>query len=171
MGMIAKLTTARTGAALVAATVAAILAMVLVLEHGFGVEPCALCYVQRAPYWGALAVALALGAVAGRYQAASRILAAVLVALFAVSLGLGVHHMGVERFWWPGPDTCSAIGPAGGLEALRAEITGRAAVRCDEVSFTLFGLSLATLNAVASLGLGLFSAALLARLFAREPRA
>jgi disulfide bond formation protein DsbB len=79
----------------------------------------------------------------------------------AASAGLAGYHVGVEQHWWESP-ACAAGGDIGALSAqeLLAQIRGAPIVRCDEVAWSLFGLSMAAWNALASLGLGaLFAAA------------
>jgi disulfide bond formation protein DsbB len=76
-----------------------------------------------------------------------------MLAMLATS-GLGIYHTGVERGWWPGPDTCTSDA-IGGLstDQLMAQIMSAPLVRCDEVQWEFLGLSMASLNAIISLGL------------------
>ena len=71
------------------------------------------------------------------------------------STGIGVYHTGVERGWWPGPEACGGVGDITGLsaEALLEQILATPVVRCDEVAWEMLGLSMASWNALASLGL------------------
>lgn len=113
-----------------------------------GYAPCPMCLWQRYPH----AVAIAIGVVAillpGRILPALGTLAALTTA------GIGIFHTGVERGWWEGPSTCSS-GPIEGLSAeeLLDQIMTAPLVRCDEVAWQLAGLSMASWNAVFSLGL------------------
>ncbi|MBL4768247.1 MAG: disulfide bond formation protein B, partial [Rhodobacteraceae bacterium] len=68
--------------------------------------------------------------------------------------GIGIYHTGVERGWWEGPTTCTS-GPIGGLSGqdLMAQIMFAPLVRCDEVPWEMFTLSMASWNAIASFGL------------------
>jgi disulfide bond formation protein DsbB len=116
--------------------------------QALGYAPCKLCYWQRWPHFAAVgigALALALGL---------RALAA-LGALAAGATGaIGIYHTGVERGWWQGPTACSS-GPVGGMSAedLLDQIMAAPLVRCDEVAWSLLGLSMASWNAILSLGL------------------
>ena len=126
---------------------AAALAAALAAEHAFGLDPCILCIYQRWPY--VIVMALAAGALAARRAPRLR---AGLVALcgvaFLAGAGLGGFHVGVEQHWWEGTDNCApgeAMGssdPAALLEALRQTEV----VRCDEVAWSLFGISIAGYN-------------------------
>lgn len=117
-------------------------------EHIGGFAPCAMCWWQRYPH----AVAFVIGVLI--YLGGPRILA-LLGAVAALATGaIGVFHTGVERDWWEGPTTCTS-GSIGGLtpEELMAQIMSAPLVRCDEVAWALFGLSMASWNALASFGL------------------
>ena len=112
-----------------------------------GLAPCKLCYWQRYPHMAAVPIGLLALATQGR-------LFPILGALAAAATGaIGVYHTGVERGWWPGPDTCSS-GPVGGLspDQLFDQIMTAPLVQCDQVAWEMFGLSMATWNAVASFG-------------------
>jgi disulfide bond formation protein DsbB len=71
---------------------------------------------------------------------------------FLANAGLGVYHAGVEWKFWPGPDTCATAQalPTNAADLLSGLAETRV-VRCDEAAWTLFGLSLAGWNVLASL--------------------
>jgi len=72
-----------------------------------------------------------------------------------VGAGLGGYHAGVEWGFWAGPTACAGGAGVGGqsAEALLAQIMAAPVVRCDEVAWSLLGLSMAGWNALASAGL------------------
>lgn len=108
--------------------------------------PCALCLWQRWPH--AAAVILGLLALMLRLRALP-LLGAVAMLICA---GIGLYHTGVERKWWQGPSTCTS-GDISGLSAeqLMEQIMTAPIVRCDEVPWELFTLSMASWNMLASL--------------------
>ena len=117
-------------------------------QHLGGMAPCKMCIWQRWPHGASMAlapVALILGGV----------LVPLLGALAAAASGvIGVYHTGVERSWWEGPQSCTS----GSIEGLSAEelldqIMAAPIVRCDEVPWELFGVSMASWNALISFGL------------------
>ena len=114
-----------------------------------GLAPCKLCLWQRYPH----AVAVAVGALA--LVVPLRVLpwAGALAALS--SAGLGTYHTGVERGWWPGPSTCTGTGGLEGLTGADLLSFDNAApiVMCDEVVWSLAGLSMASWNALIAFGL------------------
>lgn len=116
-----------------------------------GYAPCKLCLWQRWPHAAAVAIGglvLFLG---------PWVLLGVLGALSALTTaGIGVYHTGVERGWWQGPTSCSGGGnDLGGLSGqdLLSLDTPINVVMCDEVAWAFAGLSMASWNALASLGL------------------
>ncbi len=118
--------------------------------QALGYPPCKLCLWQRWPH----AAAVLIGAVALWRHALPLPWLGALAALTTAVIGF--YHAGVEQGWWPGPDTCSA-GDIGGLtpDQLMDQILTAPLVRCDEIAWQLLGLSMASWNALLSLGLAL----------------
>lgn len=132
---------------------------VLLGAHGFeiigGLAPCQLCYYQRIPY--VMAIILCAAALLG--PAMTQAISAVLMINYMAGAGLGIYHAGVEWHWWAGPATCSAgAGSGGSVEELMAQILAAPVVRCDEIPWSLFGISLAGYNVLISVGLLALSA-------------
>jgi disulfide bond formation protein DsbB len=126
----------------------------LYIEHVMGLRPCPLCLEQRTPWYIAIAVAAILASMklSPRWQTAGFV---VLAIILAWSVGLGVHHAGVEWRWWQGPAGCSGgttAGPAGLGDFLK-ELGGTRVVSCTEAALRIFRLSLAGWNALLSMGL------------------
>ncbi len=133
--------------------------VVLLGAYGFeiigGLAPCQLCYYQRVPY----VMAIILCAAALLRPAMALVISAVLMINYMAGAGLGIYHAGVEWHWWAGPATCSAgAGSGGSVEALMAQILAAPVVRCDEIPWSLFGISLAGYNVLISVGLLALSA-------------
>jgi disulfide bond formation protein DsbB len=120
-----------------------------------GLPPCAMCIWQRYPH----VVAIAIGLIALRFGSAALAWLGALSAL--TTAAIGGFHTGVERGWWEGPSTCTSD-PIGGLstDELFDQIMNAPLVRCDEVPWEMYGLSMASWNMVISLVLmGLWIAA------------
>jgi len=124
-----------------------------------GLYPCEMCYWQRWPH--GVAILLALGALLSPIGA-PRTRALVLLAALAIAVSgaIGVFHAGVELGYWEGVTQCTA----NGAKSLQ-DILSTPLVRCDQVQWSLFGISMAGWNAIISLG----SAALIALLAGRRP--
>jgi len=123
---------------------AVVLGLAFALEHLGGMRPCHLCLLERWP-WAAAAVLL-LGATALRRPRAGLALG---VLALLVGTGLGLYHLGVEQGVFALPETCAAAGRATSVEDLLRQLQN-APPPCDQVS-TLFGVSLAAWNVLASL--------------------
>lgn len=142
---------------------AAMLGGAYAFQHFGGLQPCALCLYQRWPWWIAGGLAL-LALFLLRERRLSRALSALAALSILVGTGIAVYHVGVEQQWWTGPTACSGTAATPQtLEALRAQIFAAPVVRCDEVPWSLFGISMAGYNALISLATGLGALALLQR--------
>ena len=119
--------------------------------QALGYAPCKMCLWQRWPHFAAAA----LGIIALLYPARPVAWLGALAAL--TTAGIGVFHTGVERKWWEGPTSCTGSGP--GLSGLSGgdllSTDAPRLVMCDQVSWAFAGLSMASWNAILSLGLAL----------------
>lgn len=149
---------------------AALLGGAFAFQHLGGLAPCALCLWQRWPH--AAVVALCLLALAfgpGRWTA---VLLALAAGALLAGAGIAAFHVGVEQHWWQGTAECgSAFGPAGSIDELRARLLAQPVVRCDEVAWSLFGLSMAAYNLVLSVALAAAALWAAARLYRTETAA
>ncbi|MDQ2088826.1 disulfide bond formation protein B [Marimonas arenosa] len=128
---------------------AAMMIGALLFQYVGDMAPCKLCYWQRYPHVAAIGIGVIALMVPGRLFPLLGALAALTTA------GIGVYHTGIERAWWPGPESCTGSG--GGLGGLSGtDLLSTAAptglVLCDEVAWEMFGLSMASWNAAASFG-------------------
>jgi disulfide bond formation protein DsbB len=119
-----------------------------------GLHPCEMCYWQRWPHAAAILLAGAAFLLPGRM----RLLTALAAIAIAVSGAIGVLHAGVELGWWEGLTRCTA----GGALTLD-QLMNVPLVRCDQVQWSLLGISMAGWNAILSLGAAAVIALLLAR--------
>ncbi|MEQ8369805.1 MAG: disulfide bond formation protein B [Alphaproteobacteria bacterium] len=122
-----------------------------------GLDPCPLCLWQRWPH-GAVII-LALGAFlldrSGRRTAAAVVLLAA-GGVLAAGVGIAFFHVGVEQGWWPGLAACTAA-PAGATVEELAQALASQPASCDQVAWSLLGLSMAAYNGLLSAGLALFA--------------
>ena len=142
--------TTRGFAGFVLAASAVVLGAALLSQYWGGLAPCELCLLQRWPWGVAITISLVTVLAAGR--GALPWVAAVLAFVFAASAVFAFYHLGVEQKWFAGPSACTASTTgAMTLEELKRQILATAPVRCDEVRWSLFGVSLAGWNLLASL--------------------
>ncbi len=132
----------------------------LASQYAGGLYPCEMCHWQRWPH--AAAILLSLTAMLSPAEASrSRVLTLLAALAIAVSGAIGLFHAGVEYGLWEGLTTCTTSG-ATSLE----DILAVPLVRCDQVQWSLFGISMAGWNAIISLG----AAAIIAVLSSRRSR-
>jgi disulfide bond formation protein DsbB len=137
---------------------AALLGGALGSQYIGGLYPCEMCYWQRWPHGAA--ILLALGAIVSPIGAPRTRPLVLLAALaIAISGAIGVFHAGVELGYWEGITRCTATGATSLEDILKVPL-----VRCDQVQWSLFGISMAGWNAIFSLG----GAALIAYLAGRR---
>lgn len=154
--------TRRTAALILLLASAAILAAAFAFQHLGGLAPCALCIYQRYPY----AVVIALTGLA--LAASGRVPLGPVLVLSGLALladaAIAGFHVGVEQRWWAGTAECGGTGGADlSLEELKAQVLAAPVVRCDEVPWSLFGISMAGYNLIMALALAVFALAAAAR--------
>lgn len=128
-----------------------LLAMAYVFQYGFGFWPCTMCYWQRWPHW----LMLGLGILAFLpLQASHKILLMLAAAVLLASAGLALWHSGVEYGLLPGPTACSGgLALDGDPAAVLDRLLATPAPRCDEVTWSFVGMSMANWNGIISLAM------------------
>ena len=125
-------------------------------QYWGGLAPCMLCLYQRAAYGAVIVCAAgALACAFAEREKAARVLTGLCALGFLVGAGIAFYHVGVEQQWWTGTEACvgAATGSADTIEELRAQLLAAPIVRCDEVAWSLLGISMAGYNAFLSLAL------------------
>jgi len=119
-----------------------------------GLQPCPMCLEQRYAYYLAIPLA-ALTALAAGQNAPRWLVVGGLAILALATLGnavFGAYHAGVEWKFWPGPSDCTGpVGDLGSAGSLLDRLDKVKVVMCDEIQWSLFGISLAGYNALISL--------------------
>lgn len=150
------------GFALVASAV--VLGAAMLSQYWGGLVPCELCLLQRWPWAAAITVSL-VALLVGGGRPALPWFALVLTLIYLVSIAFAFYHVGVEQHWFAGPSACTANlnpGPAMTLDEMKRQILGTQAVMCDQVQWSLWGVSLAGWNLLASLCMAAVSLAVFA---------
>ena len=68
--------------------------------------------------------------------------------LWLLSSSAGLYHFGIEMNFWTGPDGCSS-----NIDFSKDTLTyllNKSHIKCDDIMFEIFGLSLAGWNALTS---------------------
>ena len=118
----------------------------LIAEYYFDLQPCVMCLKQREPYYiiitGFILVMIL------KWQ--DKIWFYVGVQILSIyGLFFSLWHVGIENKILAGPSSCS-----GGLNistntlSLKEQIISKAVINCEEVAWSIFGFSAATMNSI-----------------------
>lgn len=135
------------------------IAATLILASAFGFQlagyhPCEMCWWQRYPYMAIMAIALIAKAMPGVPR---KPVLLVMALLFAVDAGIAGFHVGVEQRWWEGITTCSSlVGVTDSVNDALDAIMNAPLIRCDEIAWSLFGISMAGYNFLLATALTVF---------------
>ena len=111
-----------------------------------GYAPCKMCYWQRWPH----ALAIFMGTLALVQPKFQRGLAALGACAAGLTGLIGIYHAGVEQKWWEGPTSCTGNGASlENVDLLSTDIAP--IVLCDEIVWSLMGITMAGFNAIFSL--------------------
>jgi len=149
---------------------AAVLGSALLSQYIGGLEPCVLCVYQRVPYAATISFAI-VGLVMSKSPRVVGAVHGLATIAFLIGAGIAAYHVGVEQQWWAGTTECmgAAAGSAQSVDEMRAQIMSAPAVRCDELAWSLFGISMAGYNFLVSLLLAAFAALAARANLQREP--
>lgn len=136
---------------------AGVLGAAFFFQFVLGYQPCILCIYQRWPYAAVIVFGAAAYATRQWPGAADALLVAAGLALLA-NAGIASFHVGVEQHLWAGTESCGGGALSGdNLDALRAQLLAAPVVRCDEVAWTLFGISMAGYNVLLSCAMSCYA--------------
>ena len=139
--------TRQTGLLIAGLISTALLGGALLFQYLGGLAPCSLCIWQRWPHLAVMILALA-----GLRGIQPRLMLMLICLVGVISAGLGAYHAGVEWRLWSGPTGCTAsLALDGNIAVITDQLLATPLVRCDEVAWSLFGLSMAGWNALISL--------------------
>ncbi len=119
-------------------------------QHLGGLDPCVLCLYQRWP-WVAVIAAGVLALLAARHAGSARVMLGLAAIAMLTGAGIAGFHVGVEQQWWAGTSECGGVtGQAKTVEELKAQLLATPVTRCDEIAWSLFGISMAGWNLIVS---------------------
>ena len=129
------------------------------LEYFHGALPCDLCITQRWFHGVIIAYSLIIIFIINITLISKKHLLLGGAILWLSSSSVGLYHFGIEMNFWTGPDGCSS-----NIDFSKDTLTyllNKSPIKCDEVMFEIFGLSLAGWNALASFSIFLLISILL----------
>ena len=117
------------------------------IEYILDYKPCNLCLIERLPYFFAIIIIL-LGLSLNRFE---KFIFISLGLIFASATILSLYHVGIEQGFFKESLVCVSNNEMNILNKkdLLNEFQ-KTTVSCKDVEFTLFGLSLATINTIIS---------------------
>ena len=125
----------------------------LISEYVFGFTPCSLCLIQRYPHMLVAITSIWLVF----FRTHNLFMYPLNTLVMAFSIILASYHVGVEQGIFEGPQSCSSSNLSSvsekSAEALLEEILNASVVRCNEVTWSFMGLSMATWHLILSIAL------------------
>tara|TARA_B100001057_G_C22436672_1_gene789513 strand:+ start:57 stop:530 length:474 start_codon:yes stop_codon:yes gene_type:complete len=118
------------------------------VEFILGHEPCNLCKIERIPYIGSLI----LGSLIMFLNKWEKIILSIILVLFVFGSIISIYHVGIEQGIFSESLLCelSFNNNIQNAEELLKTLK-KTPISCKDVTFKIFGLSLATFNAVLSI--------------------
>tara|TARA_X000000368_G_C22977832_1_gene688435 strand:- start:356 stop:820 length:465 start_codon:yes stop_codon:yes gene_type:complete len=118
------------------------------VEFILGHEPCNLCKIERIPYIGSL-ILISLIILLNKWE---KIILAIVLLLFIFGAITSIYHVGIEQGFFSESLLCE-IGMNTNIQNTDEllKTLEKTPISCKDVSFTIFGLSLATFNAFLSI--------------------
>ena len=117
-----------------------------IAEFYLNLEPCKMCLKQREPYYVLIAIFLIFTLL----KIQKRIWFFLCIEVITIyGLFYSLWHVGIENKILPGPLGCS-----GGLDissdtsSLKEQILSKSVINCEDVIWSMFGLSAATINSI-----------------------
>ena len=115
-----------------------------VLNH----QPCNLCLIERVPYILTIII-ITLTLIFKKFE---KICLIILALVFVSAMFISIYHFGIEQGFINESLVCDLKNKSGSLttEGLLKELKEKT-ISCKDVTFKIFGLSLATINIIISL--------------------
>jgi len=128
--------------------VSLILVSAFIIEHQLDHAPCKLCIYERIPYFLSMLLIIKIIFIK-KYE---KLTLLILFLVFMSSAGLAFYHFGIEQGFFDESLACTTgnlsetLSKDQILEQLKQNI-----ISCKDVSFRIFGLSLAAINVIFSI--------------------
>ena len=118
------------------------------IQHILGHKPCNLCLIERLPYIFAIII-ISLDLILKKFE---KVIVIFLILIFLAATIISFYHFGIEQGFFKESLVCNLDNNINNLskEDLIKELQQQT-VSCKDVSYRIFGLSLATINTIISL--------------------
>ena len=123
------------------------------LEIFENLEPCQLCILQRWPH-----LILVILAFSGLFIIQKNWILLLICFSATITGIIGFYHVGVEQKWWSGPGGCSLRSETEmDISSLTNLLLNTPVVKCDEIVWSLLGISMAGWNSLTSFCIAFFA--------------
>ena len=112
------------------------------IEYILKVPACSMCIYQRIPYFLSTIIIVVFFLKKIDFKK----LIIILFLFTLINTGLSFYHIGIEQGFFNELNTCKDEINASNTKDLLSQLKSKGVVSCKEVGFTIFGLSLATIN-------------------------
>ena len=118
------------------------------VQYALGHKPCSLCLIERIPYFSAL-VLISLILIIRKFEL---VVSTIILLFFIFGATVSFYHIGIEKGFFNESLLCKLGGMESSLskEQLLNQLKNTP-ISCKEVTFRMFGFSLATINTVISI--------------------
>ena len=112
------------------------------IEYILKVPACSMCIYQRIPYFLSTVIIVVFFLKKIDFKK----LIIILFLFTLINTGLSFYHIGIEQSFFSELNTCKIDNNVSTAKDLLNQLKSKGVVSCKEVGFTIFGLSLATIN-------------------------
>ena len=125
-----------------------VLTIAYFVEYVLGHKPCNLCLIERLPYVLAIII-ISVGLILKKFE---KTIIIFLILIFVVATIISFYHFGIEKGFFEESLVCKLDNNITNLskDELLKELQ-KETISCKDVSFRIFGFSLATINTIISL--------------------
>ena len=118
------------------------------IQYVLGHKPCNLCIIERIPYIAAI-ILISLIFILNKYQ---NIISIFILIFFFFGAVVSFYHFGIEQGFFKESSVCTTKDLSQSLTKEEIlEQLNKNIISCKDVSFAIFGLSLATINTIFSI--------------------
>ena len=117
------------------------------IQYVLGHQPCNLCIIERIPYIASI-ILISLIFILNKYH---RIISSLLLIFFTFGAVVSFYHFGIEQGFFSESLICELTSSETlNKEELLNQLKKAEIISCKDVTFSFFGLSLATINTIIS---------------------
>ena len=124
------------------------LAIAYFIQYVLGHEPCNLCLIERIPYLASL-ILISLIFIINKFK---KEISGIVLLFFIFGSVVSFYHVGIEQGFFSESFVCDLGSSTENMskEDLLKQLQNKTPISCKDVTFRIFGLSLATINTVIS---------------------